>query len=170
MQLTRSPISIGTIGIDIFKNKVLIIDYPNQQLCILEDVPKDFSAKMIDIELDKNNRPLLPLKINNKTFKILFDTGASVFPLLVPEENINIFSSNPIQDSLKVRSWGNFHYVKGRKISEKFILAGIEFKNKMIYSSTGKGIDKNSDGVTGNILFLDKIVILDLKNKKFGIK
>ncbi|MGC4039775.1 MAG: hypothetical protein QM710_02995 [Flavobacterium sp.] len=171
MQNLKDTISLGTIGADILQDKVLIIDYPNQKLAIAAGIPKEYNVKTIPIEMDKNGRPLLPIQVGRKKLNILFDTGASIFPLLVKEETISEYSNSPVDDSLKVRSWGKFHYVKRRKMDIPFLLGGKEFKNQKVYSSAnGQGVDPNSDGVTGNALFLDHTVIVDFKNKKFGIK
>ena len=39
---------IGTIGPDIFQNKVLLIDYPNKQIAICNTLPADYAANLVD--------------------------------------------------------------------------------------------------------------------------
>ncbi len=56
-------------------------------------------------------------------------------------------------------------------ITDTFELAGQNFCSVKIYvNNSGFGIDKQTDGMAGNALFWDKTVIIDFKNKKFGIK
>jgi hypothetical protein len=61
--------------------------------------------------------------------------------------------------------------VTGKMITDTFELAGQNFCSVKIYvNNSGFGIDKQTDGMAGNALFWDKTVIIDFKNKKFGIK
>ena len=169
--IAGDTIHLGTIGADIFKNKVLIIDYPNQKFAIAHEVPEKYKEGLIDIELDNSGRPILPLKMNSKEYRIKFDNGSSLFPIIATSENINKFSTNPIIDSLEVNSWGKKHTVHSRIITDTFEIAGRKFTNVAAYENhTGYGIDESTDGMTGNALFWDSTIIIDFKNKKFGLK
>ena len=43
--------------------------------------------------------------------------------------------------------------------------------NVKVYANhSGLGIDNKTDGMTGNSLFWDKTIIIDFRNKKFGVK
>ncbi|MCK0110116.1 hypothetical protein MWU58_12485 [Flavobacteriaceae bacterium S0825] len=163
-------IHIGTIGADLFQGKVLIIDYPKQKFAICEEVPDQFKKTLVDIELDKNGRPVLPLLLNSKKYRILFDNGSSLFPLATSTKNINNFSTNPVLDSIEISSWGEKHIVDSRMITDTFDLAGRKFCNVKIYENhTGLGIDKKTDGMAGNFLFWNSTIVIDFKNKKIGI-
>lgn len=164
-------IHIGTFGADLLQGKVLIIDYPGQKFALCEEVPERFNKSLVDIELDNNGRPVLPLVLNAKTYRILFDNGSSLFPLTTTSENINNFSQNPVIDSIEISSWGKKHIVDSRMITDSFKLAGREFSNVKVYENhSGLGIDKKTDGMAGNFLFWDKIIIIDFKNKRFGVQ
>jgi len=165
-----SPIHIGTIGADIFKDKVLIIDYPNKKFAICDVVPKQYQESLIDIELSKNGKPILPLIINSSKYRILFDNGSSLFPLTASTKNIHKFSNNPILDSIEVSSWGKKHILYSRIITDTFKLAGKKFCNVKVYENhSGLGIDKKTDAMAGNFLFWDNIIVIDFKNRKFGV-
>ena len=84
---------LGTIGADLFKDRVLIIDYPNRQFAICDNLPKDFAVNLINIELDNNGRVILPMTIHSKSYKIMFDNGSSIFPLITEAKNISNFST-----------------------------------------------------------------------------
>ncbi len=59
----------------------------------------------------------------------------------------------------------------GRPINDSFILAGHTFYPAKIYADYRKEYKTDKyDAITGNILFWDKTIIIDFKNKKFGIK
>ncbi|MEL4456500.1 hypothetical protein [Lutimonas vermicola] len=169
--IAGDTIHLGTIGADIFKDKVLIIDYPNLKFAITDEVPRRYKDGLIDIEINSNGRPILPLKMNSNEYKIIFDNGSSLFPIIATSENINKFTTNPIIDSLEINSWGKKHTVHSRIITDTFEIAGRKFTNVEAYENhTGYGIDESTDGMTGNALFWDSTIIIDFKNKKFGLK
>lgn len=162
---------LGTIGADLFKNKILIIDYPNKKFAICDTMPKQFAINLINIELGKNGEIILPMKIHNKTYRIMFDNGSSLFPIITQAKNISKFSTLPDIDTIQISSWGTKHNVTGKLITDTFTLAGQTFSNVEVYANhSGLGTDKTTDGTTGNYLFWDKTIIIDFKNKKFGVK
>ncbi|CAN5314903.1 hypothetical protein BH10BAC4_BH10BAC4_24900 [soil metagenome] len=161
-------IHLGTIGADIFQNKVLIIDYPNKQFAICETVPSDYTANLIDITLDEVGRVILPMSLDGKSFRILFDTGSSLFPIITSMSNSVLFSTSPVVDTIQVYAWGKLRNVTGRVIDSPVILAGQTFSHVKVYTTIDD--DVSHDGITGNILFWDKTVVIDFKNKKFGVK
>lgn len=167
----KDTIHIGTIGADIFKNRILIIDYPNKQFAICEKVPEIYNPKFVDIELDRRGRIILPMTMNNKNYRIMFDNGSSIFPIITDAKNISAFSTSADIDTIQVSSWGQQHSVTGKIIKDNFELAGQKFSNVKVYANhKGIGIDNNTDGMTGNALFWDKTIIIDFKNKKFGVQ
>ncbi len=168
---TSDTIHIGTIGSDIFQDKVLLIDYPKQQFAICNSVPYNYADNLIDITLDNKGRVILPLKLGSKSLKILFDTGSSIFPIITDANKISLFSTSADVDVIQVSSWGQIHNVTGKIINDTFTLAGETYSSVKAYASiknlyTGE----NYDGITGNALFWDKTVVIDFKNKKFGVK
>ncbi|HEX8331619.1 MAG TPA: hypothetical protein VF622_03305, partial [Segetibacter sp.] len=164
-------IPIGTIGPDIFQNKVLIIDYPNERFTICDTVPHDYKTGMTDIELDEAGRVLLTTSVNGKDYKIMFDNGASLFPLIVPVRNINDFSKAPGIDTIVTSSFGTVHRVIGRPIKDSIQIGGRFYSNFLVYADY-RNEDQNEENIvaTGNALFWHKSVIIDFKNKKFGVK
>ena len=162
---------IGTIGADLFQGKVLIIDYPNQQFAICNTIPADYNCNFSPIELDANGRVLLTLQLKNKYYKTMFDNGSSIFPLLVTDDKINNFSTSPSTDTFKGNAWGKAITMIGRPINDSFILAGHTFYQTNVYADYRQEYRTDKyDAVTGNILFWDKTIIIDFKNKKFGVK
>ena len=171
IQNLKDTIHLGTIGADFFKEKILIIDYPNKQFAICENIPKNFQDNLIDIELDRKGRVILPMKIHSKHYRIMFDNGSSIFPIITNAKNISNYSTSADIDTIQISSWGQTHGVTGKLIKDTFELAGQKFSNVKVYANhSGLGIDNETDGMTGNALFWDKTIIIDFKNKKFGVK
>ncbi len=168
---SSASVHIGTIGADLFQQKILVIDYPNQQFTILDTLPSSIKTDFIDVKMEENGMAILPMKINGKTLDIGFDNGSSIFPIITPVKNEAKFSSNPITDTITISSWSKLHNVTGRMITDSFEIAGKKFCNVKVYSNySGLGISKKLDGVTGNALFWNNTIIIDFKNKKFGFK
>jgi len=104
-------------------------------------------------------------------FKILFDNGSSLFPIITPDVNISKFSTANDIDTITCSSWGKKHNVTGKLIKDTFELAGQKFHHIKVYANhSGLGIDNKADGMAGNALFWNKTIIIDFRNKKFGVK
>ena len=166
-----SIFQLGSIGADLFRNKILIIDYPNERFAVCDSMPDFYKVSFSDIELDQSGRVLLPLHFRNKNYKILFDNGSSMFPLLVTDDRINEFSTAPATDTLDINSWGIIHKVISRPIKDSFQLGGQTFSNIMIYTEFRKEARTGHyDAIAGNVLFWNKTIVIDFKNRKFGVR
>lgn len=175
---TKTIKDIGTIAPDLFQNKILIIDYPNKRLCVLNDIPKRYlnGISFVDFKIRKG-RIKIPFQINNKEQDMLFDTGASLFPLFTTIHNINDVSdkNQAIVDSLLVSTWGDYYYIYGKETNYDIEFANIRLpQTKAYYTVKNDMIDffrqEEVWGSTGNPYFLNNVVVIDYKNKRFGIK
>jgi hypothetical protein len=172
---TSTEKHIGTIAPDLFKDKYLIIDYPNKRICVTKNLPRklakvDFQACSIT-----SGRVTIPLTINNKVENLMFDSGSSMFSLITSEENANQISVINIVDSLSMNSWGDNITVYGKEITSEVKFGKTILQPSNVYYSKNEMIaeffkQQNIWGITGNAYFLDKIVIIDYKNSRFGIK
>ncbi len=173
--MMNRPLHIGSIGVDLFQNKVLIIDYPRQQFCIADSVPANYNVNMIPIKLNNAGMALLPMKLNGKTYDCLFDNGSSIFPLIGSLTRIDEYSKAPDNDTIATPSWGLIHDMTGRKIPGIAELGGQKFTDVEIYADHRKdrqeaALADPSYLIAGNALFWDKTVIIDFKHKAFGVK
>jgi hypothetical protein len=167
----NDTLDVGTIGADFFQNKILIIDYPNHRFALCDTPPSEFNSELIDIQLDHAGRVILPMKLKGKSYRILFDNGSSIFPLLVSKEKIGLFTNTAPIDTNEISSWGKLHNVMGRPLKDTFRLANQTFSNITAYTDFRD--DQNAleyDAITGNQLFWNKTILIDFKNKKFGVK
>ena len=165
------PVNLGSIGADLFQNKILVIDYPNRRFAVCDTLPAYLQTTFTTIALLEDGRVILPLRLANKSYKVLFDNGASVFSLLTSAAKINTFSTAAPTDTIPVRSWGITHNVVGRPVKGAFDLAGQRFSDVTVYADFRPSQqDADYDAITGNALFWDKTVIIDFKKKAFGVK
>ena len=173
--LLNRPLHIGSIGVDLFQNKVLIIDYPAKRFCIADAVLDGYNVNMVPIKLNPAGMVLLPMKLNGKTYDCQFDNGSSIFPLIASSTRITDFSKEADNDTIPTRSWGVIHNMTGRKIAGPVEIAGQKFNDVEIYAdhrkaSQEKALNDPSYLVAGNALFWDKTIIIDFKRKLFGVK
>ena len=172
---TSTEKHIGTIAPDLFKDKYLIIDYPNKRICVTKNLPRklakvDFQACSIT-----SGRVTIPLTINGKVENLMFDSGSSMFSLITSEENAYQISVNNVVDSLSANSWGDNITVYGKKITSEVKFSKTILQPSNVYYSKNEMIaeffkQQNIWGITGNAYFLNKIVIIDYKNSRFGIR
>ncbi|MDR1398932.1 MAG: hypothetical protein LBJ41_03310 [Treponema sp.] len=166
-------IDIGTIGSDIFQDKILIIDFPSQRLCVTEQMPLEYQTVAAETGEIRNNRMLFPFLIDGQRELLMFDTGSSVYPLLTIEENA-LSIGGSLVDVRTATSWGTDITLNGHEIVKDVSICGKSLKGKTVYYNTFGSTDdfivsEGIWGITGNILFLDNIVILDYKNKTIRI-
>jgi hypothetical protein len=172
---TKTAKHIGTIGPDLFKDKMLIIDYPKRRLCVTEKLPKQFAATQFRQYKIKDGRIKIPITIAGKDEDVMFDTGSSIFALITTAEKANEISHRPMVDSLKISSWGEYYMVYGQAIESKVMFAQKLLDKATVYFDNQKGNynfykEEEIWGITGNAYFLNNVVIIDYKNKRFGVK
>ncbi len=87
------------------------------------------------------------------------------------DDKINSFSTLQNTDTLKINAWGKPITMIGRPLNNSIILAGITFNNIKVYADYRHEMRTDKfDAITGNVLFWDKTIMIDFKNRKFGVK
>jgi len=163
------PLQLGTIGADMFRDKVLIIDYPNERYAVCDSVPQGYCHTMTAISLDAWGRPVLPLTIGGHSYRVLFDNGSSIFPLMAKPGLVSELSGSAPTDTVRISSWGEERPFIGRPLQANFVLAGRTYDSTVIYTDLRPEQDEAYDLIAGNALFWDRKVIIDFKKKQFGI-
>lgn len=163
--LTNTTKFIGTIGADFFQNKVLVIDYKKNRLCIVDSLPKKTveNVKFIPYKSDSKGRVILPFEINNKIMNAMFDTGNSMFGFTSTKENwVKFCDTVNVTKFKNLNSWGRTVDVwesplKGRL---KIKGTGIEInKAKLSFlNPTPDGMNEffvhsKISGLTSNVFF-----------------
>lgn len=110
---------IGTLGTDFIEGKILVIDFKEQAIDLLDERPDQFSAiayKPFDF---KGRRILFPASIREKKMELLFDSGSSAFGLLTPKDRYDAYTyENRKEIKYEANSWGNsipIHHKKSPK-------------------------------------------------------
>ncbi len=166
---------VGTMGSDFFKNKYLVIDYPAHRIAVADTLTDEVLEKFSFVQARiQNNRLEIPMEINGITYWFLFDTGASIFPL---QTHRSLWDSlrlpSPI-DSFQVPSWGKMVNVYGAPMKYSIRMGNLELPRDKVYyvdapETTEYFKSIGLSGLTGNAYFLSNIVLIDYKNKRFGV-
>ena len=174
---TNTPKHIGTIAPDLFQGKILIIDYPGQRLCVLDIIPGILQDKadFVNFKIRKG-RIKIPFVIGSVEKDLLFDTGSSLFSIFTSKDNAVLFTepTMPIVDSIIGNQWKQIFKVYGQKITKDIKFGKHTMKSSIVYSLDDKGQkqfedEENIVGTTGNMYFLDRLVIIDYKTNKIGM-
>ena len=165
---------IGTIGPDLFQNKILIIDYPRKRIGVCEKLPEQYKSATFQPFKSDDGRPKIPLVINDKTEYLLFDTGSSLFTLTTTKKDALQTASPEIVDSLSVFSWGKKLTYYGVRTNKPIKFGHKVLDGSIVYydeQETFQDFYKFAKiwGLTGNVFFLKNTVIIDYKNKIFGV-
>jgi len=169
------PIRIGTLGAPFFKDKVLIIDYPNQRFLILDSLSAKAASDFdfVDARLDMGTLKI-PFTIDGTPNWLMFDTGSSIFAIMTDQQHYNAFTGNTPVDSLGITSWGQIKMVYGKQINKPVKLGNATLSDNYVYMMPGNDWDdfykqEKIVGLTGNAFFLNNVVAIDFKHLKFGI-
>lgn len=173
---TKSPKSVGTIGGDFVAGKVLVIDYPQQRMCVLSSVDAYLEARTSFVMSQvRNNRMHIPLTIAQQTHWVLFDTGSSLFSFISDEQTWRgLARLGPPTDTIAVNSWGKQVAFYGAPMQARVYLGPYQLPPaKAWFTHDQRQLEfmeaVKVAGITGNALFQNNVVVLDFKRKRFGV-
>lgn len=169
---------IGTIGADLIDGKTVIIDYPHRKLTIAQNIPGKLRQRIsLTSFIYTGRRVLLPAKLKGKETILYFDTGSSMFELLTDKETCKqLAAPGATLVTFPVRSWNKVLTANTLASNESISLANTVIpvrsstyiegvSNAQVEQMLKMGIK----GMTGNKLFLHHILVLDTKEKMFGL-
>jgi hypothetical protein len=166
---------IGSLGMDFCTDKILIIDYPKCRLAVLDSLPKAFqNFNFQKIRLEKHCI-LLPFVINEKEEHLIFDTGSSLFSLLLDRAGWNKLKGTEKPKKFKISAWGKNYTAYESSLSAKVSFADTRLAMQPVYYCSY--VNKSSDflrsigalGFVGNRYFLDKLIVLDFQGLRVAI-
>lgn len=171
---------IGSIGVNQFKNQVLLINYKELYIQIFDNenqLDKD-KYDFTPMTITKNNKIIITLKVDNELVDFLFDTGNGV-PIATINKDFFIKQTDnqkELRDTINGNSWGEKIYLFGAKQQKNIGTKNIAFPvgNNRIYYTEAKRIVELYKGLNiehsiGNNFFMDKTIIFDFKNTQFAM-
>lgn len=179
---TNAIIKIGSIGSDFIENHTLIMDFKTNQLALKESMPKalESSAQFLPLTFE-GRKVFLSAELNEEPASLWYDSGSSAFELIVEEKTFEkLAAPGAERNTFEGSSWGNGITVHNIKSDGAFKFGDVEvpltyatymeWPNKLqalIIKLSNLGGDLG--GMTGNKLFLDKVLVLDASNLRYVV-
>jgi len=171
----RPPV-LGSLGLDMLGESGFALDYPAQRIYFLSAATLDRiearhakSFHSFSCLHDEHDRQIcLPFHLENQEMTALFDTGSSMFELLLPPEAWKTLTQVDFERAEKVISipaWGKLIDIYGHSCRRKICLGGKEFPIGECYSWP----TYRWQPIVGNQPFLDHVLVFDLRNHRYAI-
>jgi hypothetical protein len=168
---------IGTIGADFIENKVVIINYPLRKILVTDTILNRLGNVILSDMIVARRSILLPSIIKGKKTMLYFDTGSSAFELLTDKNTcLSLAAPNATPTIYKVTSWDRMltanTYSTGDSIAiaaASIPLHNVTYIDGASDAQINRMMQMGIGGMTGNKLFINHTLVLDTKNKKFGI-
>lgn len=175
-------VHLGTIGTDILENAYLLIDFPNEQLAIVDSLPESMYEKTEFLKASWNpfKLTMIHVKVNGKKKKAIFDTGSSSWTMITMKSEFEQNYGDPqnVTDTFYVSSWGKEGAVYESTLTNKVEIGSFNISegSKVYFMPDTKRVKKimrltGMSIVIGNALFTDRLIILDHRasRKRLGL-
>lgn len=168
---------IGTIGTDLLEKRVTIMDFRNNTCSFFGGIPSRESGRPFETFEFNKRRILLPAKIGEEEVTLLYDSGTSAFELVTSKSNWERYKKENAKAQIdEANSWGNslqtFTAESNKELTfgrtrvplrNVTYIEGTSFLQQMLMRFSGM------EGMTGNQLFKDRVVILDCASRRFAV-
>jgi len=170
---------IGTIGADLLAGRVLAIDYPRARMFVGDAVPEGLVApdQARPFVFTPRGVVLTDVAIDDETRNIMLDTGSSAFALLTDQDDwLRKTDGGAGERRFPVNSWGRTltaHMAPTRSVArfadtvvplgEVAYIEGVSAAQAEAMRASGMG------GMTGNKLFVEKILVLDAARSAYAV-
>ncbi|MFK7773477.1 MAG: hypothetical protein AB8F94_15110 [Saprospiraceae bacterium] len=176
---TSKVIVVGTLGGDMIDKKITVMDFKNGCVYFGNEVPDEYQSNLKWEKLIyKKRRTMFPAVVAGRKGKMMHDTGTSGFELITNKKTWKKLSKKnaiPVE-AFKVRSWkreltayniesdGVLNFPTDTiNLTQVTYIKGASFMQNALMRSLGMG------GMIGNQVFMDRVLILDCRNKKYAI-
>jgi len=172
----------GTVGLDLLVGRTFIIDFPRKRICLIEraDLPDSLigAADWSDAEI-RHGKLFIKMTLNGKELtEILYDTGSSPTVL---DLDLNLWKeftgragASEATAHSKGQSWGHEIESIGAPATGDLAIGHHVYRTPLLTTIPARPdsdrTNYRAQGLLGNALFTDSIVILDLgAHPRFGI-
>jgi len=176
---------IGTLGLNFFRRRVLLVDFPAQRFAVLDSgalpawIERD--ARWVPAQL-RDSKVFLPLTLAGRTYDDFFwDSGASLFPISTTPEiwaaATGRAATDPGNVVVRVPSFGEIATLVGAPARGELRVGAAALSRPLIFHLAGgpQRLDMRNwgfrtSGLIGNALFAERhLVVLDLPGRRFGL-
>ncbi|MDB5203716.1 MAG: hypothetical protein JWQ27_3125 [Ferruginibacter sp.] len=169
---------IGTIGTDLIDNKICIIDYPGRKVTVANEMPTKYSQTATTGFMYANRSMLFPAMIRGKKTILFFDSGSSAYELLTDKKtSLSLSVKDTVHTQAASRSWDRVLTAHSYATADSITIAGTSIP--LLHATYIEGASTSQveqmmkmgiGGMTGNKLFIHSILVVDTKNKTFGLR
>jgi hypothetical protein len=172
---------IGTIGLNYFQGKILIVDFPHEQFMILNDstkVPLRYTKKVFYTSSHiSNSRLVIPVSFGDSTYKNFFyETGSGIFDLIMSKQLWGDVTGKQGDETgnfhVKVSAWGKHIEAIGAPSKLPLRIGYVPLQVVMPFYLKDDPNFKDTygcDGLIGNSPFLNKVIVIDFIRNRFGV-
>ena len=174
--LGNEPIMIGTIGADWLDQKVVHIDFINQEMSLFDQRP-DWMQDLAGWKAFAfpGRRFMLPTTIEGKVYDLFYDSGSSAFGLITTHSRYQKYAiSEEPEIAYNANSWGNPIYVHHKATDLEVEIGGaqvpmrrVSYVNMYARWQGFLAMFSKIGGWLGNKVFLDTHLILDTQAMEY---
>jgi hypothetical protein len=170
--------SAGTVGLAPLIGRLVVIDYPGKRFCVVPrtSIPDELLERMPAAPAAiRNGKLFVETKLAGREMEnIFFDTGASVFPMLVDYEPWKALTGLATEKEATTRilgsSWGKPTSFVGAHASGELEIGAARLESPVVFffGSEPDHFGKfpfPTQGLIGNAPFWNDVLILDLGEK-----
>lgn len=155
----------GVIGLELFTDKAIIIDYPNKKLVIInKKYPNEYDIdrwQKLDYKIDRFGLSIYTSIDGDIVKRFILDTGSNI-SIIKPS---SVGKSKVMYDcNAQLSPNTSCSYIKSNKLS----LKGIDYKGIFFYLYNFK--QPIADGILGYDFLADKIIYIDFDKRIMKIK
>jgi hypothetical protein len=169
---------IGTIGTDILNDKIIVIDYGHKTISISDKLPTVLESKILTDDFHfAHGKIMMIASIKDKPTMLYFDSGSSSFELITDKETAQMLSiQDAVTERYAVNSWGKSMTANSVTSADSVFIGGEKIPLRRVTWFEGASQAQVEQmkrigigGMTGNKLFADCILVLDVKRKKMTV-
>lgn len=173
---------IGTVGNDFMEKNPIILDFKNNKITLLDSLKQKPESDKDYLPFTFDGRKIfLSAALNNEPASLWYDSGSSMFELIVEESTFwDLASPGAKKESFLTSSWGNKIPTHSIQSNGEFQFGSVttplktvtymEWPNKLqAFILKAANIGGDLGGMTGNKLFLGKTLILDAPNLRYTV-
>ncbi|MFH2050641.1 MAG: hypothetical protein ABIJ12_14500 [bacterium] len=172
-------IKVGTIGLNLIIDKILIMDFPKSKFTVLSDTSEiqsllNDNVYYADATIEYN-KFYVDVCLGEDTIKtVRYDSGSSMFMLILPldlwKNATGLSGDEEIIERDSVPSWGKYVQIKTAPAHNDLLFGPIHVAKPKITCVDWEDSYSRQMKLMGNAPFYDKyVVVVDCIRQKFGI-
>jgi len=167
---------LGTIGSDLVREHVLMMDFPNQRLTRLDALPASWEAQIrwVPLRLSARGHVILQIMVDGAPRWAMYDSGSSLFQLITDPVQWQQFATGAVTETFPITAWGERLEVHGGPARAAFALGDQLLPVSVVHYLEGdeqrRFLEENDlIGLMGNEPFVEHVLVFDFPNKRAGV-